>query len=323
MHRPPVVTAIVATAALCACSAPIKTVRIQSRETPVKGVRYTLLRPLYQLSLRVPDNAPHFEPLSKYPEIHIPRQDPRGNPVPLFGQVEALKAAGSTSVATTRERCVRGSKANSDRCKAAYQGACAFGSFEADVVLNEALKGEAVYEVRGAPWYRWPLHALSDTDISIVLDDKGRLSSLTAGETDKTLEFIQAVAGLAVKAAGAAATTSGATCTLVPVAPGFMGYVKKHAELRQQVADLEAGIANATTAMKGGDALKQKAAVESLTTLRTQLAEARSKEKAASHPLHPAVYRLEVKSGSGTQPPPLVLNRGLPHPVLTATLEGK
>jgi hypothetical protein len=69
------------------------------------------------------------------------------------------------------------------------------------LVVIQKMEDRRFYEVRRPPWYVLPLHALSNTAVSIVLDDAGHLTSVTAEETDQTIEFVKAVAQLVVESA--------------------------------------------------------------------------------------------------------------------------
>jgi hypothetical protein len=63
---------------------------------------------------------------------------------------------------------------------------------EFDVIVEQALESETVYEIRPSA------RLFSDTEIAIVLENDGKLSALTAGETDKISEIAIGIAGLAV-----------------------------------------------------------------------------------------------------------------------------
>lgn len=79
-----------------------------------------------------------------------------------------------------------------------FKSETAQGERSFDVILEQALEGETVYEIR--PRGGW----FSDTEVAIVLDADAKLSSLTAGETDKIGDFLTAVLGMVVTAGVAA-----------------------------------------------------------------------------------------------------------------------
>jgi hypothetical protein len=158
------------------CGVPLKVVRIDDPTLPVEGVRYYLRRPKYVLGLRLhdPESTKIFDVLGRTPvdfKAGIAIHEGAGVPVDLV-----QPQLGS-------ELCVD-------------EGA----TF--DLRLSQTMDGHPVlYEVRQPPFYAKPLHAFSDTNFTITLDEPGTLSALSAGEADKTLEFVQAVSGLAVSVA--------------------------------------------------------------------------------------------------------------------------
>jgi hypothetical protein len=71
-----------------------------------------------------------------------------------------------------------------------------------DAVLKQELSGEPeLYEVGGPDLIGAIANVFADTNLTVTLDDSGQLVSVEAGAADKSLEFVQAVAGLAVSLA--------------------------------------------------------------------------------------------------------------------------
>lgn len=94
---------------------------------------------------------------------------------------------------------------NKEELKKVEEDACIrAGTFEA--VLKQELSGEPeLYEVGGPDLIGAIANVFADTNLTVTLDDSGQLVSVEAGATDKSLEFVQAVAGLAVSLAKKAA----------------------------------------------------------------------------------------------------------------------
>jgi len=69
--------------------------------------------------------------------------------------------------------------------------------YDVDVLIEQTMVETWVYEAEYAP------NPLANTDVTLTLQEDGTLAAVSAGESDQVLPFIQAVAGLAVKAAAA------------------------------------------------------------------------------------------------------------------------
>lgn len=106
---------------------------------------------------------------------------------------------------------------------------CFMGT-EIEVILKQNLKGTPLtYEVTSASGFSAIPHIFSDTEIVITTAADATLQSITAGETDKSLEFIQAIAGIALKAA-ASTKTPEPHCVLFEE-KDFIDYAKEHLKL--------------------------------------------------------------------------------------------
>lgn len=108
-----------------------------------------------------------------------------------------------------------------------------------NVVLKQNLSGKPLtYEVTSASGFSAIPHIFSDTEIIITTEADATLQSISAGETDKSLEFIQAIAGIALKAAGTAREEKPKFpeyCTVLNN-EDFKEYAKGHLKLLQQIS---------------------------------------------------------------------------------------
>jgi len=146
---------------------------------PVKGIRYYVRRPHYTLGLTVKS----ISKLVVYDVSAETASVAEGDGLALWLTGKVIKPTDPLPPGPV----------------------CIAGNTMLSFQLTQKLDGEPLlYEVRQPPWYSTIPHVFSDTNLDLTLDTQGGLASLSAGETDKTLEFIQAVAGLAVSAAKAA-----------------------------------------------------------------------------------------------------------------------
>lgn len=91
---------------------------------------------------------------------------------------------------------------------------CILPKHEFKAVLKQELSGEPeLYEVGGPGFFGTIFNIFADTNLTVTLDDGGHLVSAEAGAADKSLEFVQAVAGLAVSLAKKA---------VGPFSPGYV-----------------------------------------------------------------------------------------------------
>lgn len=106
-----------------------------------------------------------------------------------------------------------------------------FGDTRLEVILEQNLKGDQLtYEVTTPNGFSRIPHLLSNTVISINTDSDAKLKSFSTGETDKSLEFIQAIAGIALKAMSG--LTEDEMCKVLQ-RKGFIKYAKDHLRLYQ------------------------------------------------------------------------------------------
>lgn len=168
-------TLLILSLILSACSLPLKVVQVENLKEPVKGVRYFLKRPSYVAGLKIDlkdENTKFFS------NPTIAKSD---------GYIQFINKNNSGSD-------IKGSELTK---RAIY---CMTSGTKLHLTLQQTMDGNPMlFEARSR---MAPQHLLADSESSITLDDNGNLTAIMAGEDDKSLEFIQAVAGLAVKAVG-------------------------------------------------------------------------------------------------------------------------
>jgi hypothetical protein len=146
---------------------------------------------------------------------------------------------------------------------------CRFALF-----LSQSLDGEPIeYEAEGGA------SLLAATDISITLDSDGALSAVSAGESDKAHDFIEAVADVAVSAAKpvVAPADPEAPCQrLGQQDPRFQRYLDRHRDLAAQLASARDALEARRRAVTGGTGTAKLRTIASLADLagdlETQLA---------------------------------------------------
>jgi hypothetical protein len=110
--------------------------------------------------------------------------------------------------------------------------------YDVEVVIEQSMQEFWVYEAEYDPNF------LADTDVTLTLAEDGTLSAVSAGETDQILPFIQAVAGLAIKAA-AASKAEGQNRSPKPAEcaiPELRAIVAKEIDLRAQKSEAQARV---------------------------------------------------------------------------------
>ena len=146
---------------------------------------------------------------------------------------------------------------------------CRFALF-----LTQSLDGEPIeYEAEGGAT------ALAATDVHITLDGDGALSAVSAGESDKAHEFIEAAAEVAVSAAKPVARPADpdAPCRrLGQQDPRFQRYLDRHRDLAAQLANARDALEARRRAVNGATGTAKLRTIASLADLagdlETQLA---------------------------------------------------
>lgn len=137
---------------------------------------------------------------------------------------------------------------------------CRFALF-----LTQSLDGEPIeYEAEGGA------SVLAATDISITLDGGGALSAVSAGESDKTHEFIKAVAEVAVSAAKPTVPPADpeAPCKRLGAEdPRFQRYLDRHRDLAAQLANARDALEARRRAVNGGTGTAKLRTIASLADL--------------------------------------------------------
>ncbi len=157
---------------LAACSMPLKVNKIDSTNDVAKGIRYVIKRPSYLVAIRLKDDN-----------------------ILNMNTSHKLKPRAFPALEKQAENCFVSFLAKTDP-KTHKKLILNF-----DVVLKQNMDGgKNIYEITTPNGFSALPHILSDTDLTITTEANAELKSISAGETDKSLEFIQAVAGLAISA---------------------------------------------------------------------------------------------------------------------------
>jgi len=141
---------------------------------------------------------------------------------------------------------------------------CRFALF-----LSQSLDGEPIeYEAEGGAT------VLAATDISITLDGDGALSAVSAGESDKIHDLLEAVAEVAVSAAkpGLPPADPEAPCQrLGQEDPRFQRYLDRHRDLAAQLANARDALETRRRAVTGGTGTAKLRTIASLADLAGEL----------------------------------------------------
>ena len=199
-----------------ACSLPLKVEKVDSMKNKVDGVRYILKRPAYVAGLRINLKEAQFlvDP-EKTIEIESTRKDIDEKVGLTIHELQKLSgkawATASDMNNPQKNYCL---KVEAEKVPLT-------------ITLQQKMDGDPIiYEATSR---KMPPHWFADSESSITMDDDGYLTAITAGEDDKSLEFIQAVAGLAISAAMPLAIDGG-TCLLIKDEK-FHKYVAEHIQL--------------------------------------------------------------------------------------------
>ena len=328
------------------CSLPIDTVRIDTRDEPARGVRYRLMRPVYKLGLRVPDQigATKVRRVSDLPgsiglatgPLWVPATQPWGRMWLFPDSFEQDPPAGAGYI-----RCADGAPQPSEPCARARASVCFLPDTQAPFAftLSTELSSEAIYEVRGRTGFGRLAHLFSDTNVSIVLDDSGKLASISAGETDKTLEAIATLAGVATKAAALGVEPmpselekgvragKGKECNLLPLDERFAAYVQTHGAVHDRIHELRAAELRLRALMARSGPSEVKVVLESLKLLEERRTALETAEKTLQYDLPAYAYTIQIASRvPDTRQARWSVGGGDPVPVppwITVTLEPK
>lgn len=266
-----------------ACSLPIKTVKVNKLSDPVEGVRYVLKRPSYKVGLRVNLKKTQF---LKNPSIaRLGSHKLKPNEVKLVKlQMPTTDSDWSIGDMGQEESvyCIRNTSAL------------------AITLRQEMKKTPLVYEVRSRAT---PPHWFADSESSISMDDEGILTAITAGEKDKSLEFIQAVAGLVVSAAVPAAVSNAEYCVLFGDKV-FHDYITNHIRLGSQHESLKDKLRDTLGALDPNRPEKMKFGLDSATLLRAEIERVKEKLKITQYDMRKGTFGLEGESGSLLTPVP-------------------
>jgi hypothetical protein len=192
-------------------------------------------------------------------------------------------------------------------------GNCVPKAFPLQLVVTQAMKGDGVlYEARGREGLAAVLQAFADSEYSITLDASGALEAATTGETDKTLEVVQAIAGIAAKGAALGVFLDEAAIekeeeldrVCIPE-PGFARYVARHRMLLQRQQSAKAAIDRVLSALDRSDAASLETRLQAAALLRAELAEIKTTLEAIQYELDPENFTLSVNGTpvhSGSSP---------------------
>lgn len=181
-----------------------------------------------------------------------------------------------------------------------------------DVAVVTRLTERRFFEVRRPAWYALPLHAFSDSALSIRLDGEGALTSASLTETDRTLEFVKAAAELASRLVRTARAVDDADCgALLPPATlaGWRVYLDEKQRLEAELAELAAARGALLAELAEAKTPSHKARLESVEALeqRARLAAKRVREHYL--PVADRDYQLRIGerviSGSGGSEAPI------------------
>ncbi len=172
-------------------------------------------------------------------------------------------------------------------------------AFEA--VLKQELSGEPeLYEVGGPDLIGAIANVFADTNLTVTLDDSGQLVSVEAGATDKSLEFVQAVAGLAVSLAKTAVGMPGAD--RVRTAECFIEkekqktaikeYAKRHLVLLDRRDIVRKTLEKSFEALRDAEPTSREKILEAIALLRTEQTQVQAALNEIGYVVPPTLYCL-------------------------------
>lgn len=189
---------------LSACSLPLKVKKVESMADEVKGVRYFLKRPSYVAGLKVEFDKAEFldyvntknctKSGSRCSSDLKQAKESTGEKIVRF----SIDNPDSKSEDKDSVKWIKGDQITNIRdiyCVRLLEKKPSI-----NITLQQKMEGNPILFEAQSRTSSLP-HWFADSESSITLDDNGYLTAIMAGEDDKSLEFIQAVAGLAVSAA--------------------------------------------------------------------------------------------------------------------------
>lgn len=227
---------------LSACSLPLKVTKVESMAEPVKGVRYFLKRPSYVAGLKIDFDKAKFLDTSKLSDAKLSEKAIKEKEMAIFNvnsDIHKFLKEKLSPIENQREEngnfyfpegedpWVKGDQIKNN----IY---CVQISKDLSITLQQKMEGPPIlFEAKSRIT---PPHWFADSESSITLDDDGYLTAIMAGEDDKSLEFIQAVASLAVKAIGLSIESS--KCLKIDD-DNFKVYVTRYFKLTARKINLE------------------------------------------------------------------------------------
>lgn len=262
--------AILSLLAASSCSLPLKVDQVKSMKDEVKGVRYILKRPVYVAGLRIDIKDTQFLVApkwvaKKYSEFE--NGDLKDKDLNVFsllktddkGNLPEINWATARSINDPQELyCIRVDSQNEQKELMPFLDVTLRQDMERDQLIYEATSRDT------------PPHWFADSESSITLDDKGFLTAIMAGEDDKSLEFIQAVAGLAISAATAAVAKNDGQCLLIKDKK-FHKYVTEHIQLAALKSSLSGKLNDTLKNLDSTSPEQMKNMLESVSLLRNEI----------------------------------------------------
>jgi len=212
---------------------------------PVKGVRYFLKRPSYVAGLKVDFDKAEFFNYSKSSNCML---DPASSSEHCLTPSEAKDIVKKKKIANLTVEYPKNTNPwiKTNQITNIRDIYCIQIPEPSEppkpllkITLQQTMEGEPIlFEAESR---MTPPHWLADSESAITLDDNGYLTAIMAGEDDKSLEFIQAVAGLAVEASKLAFLDSRkdrSQCLLIED-DNFHTYVTEYIKLATQKNNLQ------------------------------------------------------------------------------------
>ncbi len=285
-----------------ACSLPLKVDRVDSMNTEVKGVRYMLKRPTYMAGLRIDLKETQFvvdqEQINKINGI---KKFQDGLAIHSMENLSDKSWATASDMNNPQERyCLK------------------IDGIKVPLIITLQQKMDEDFIIYEATSRNTPPHWFADSESSITMDDDGYLTAIMAGENDKSLEFIQAVAGLAVSAL-TPADSKQVSCLLIEDEK-FHKYVTEHIQLASLKTNLPDKL-NKTLKNIEPNSPDMKGQLESISLLRAEIARVDESLKKVQYDMPAGTFLVEeLKIGKEKDPIPLVKGKEGKKPWFTLQL---
>ncbi len=167
-----------------------------------------------------------------------------------------------------------------------------------ELIVEQNLKGkELTYEITTPSGLAALPHIFSDTRMTVKTEADGTLQAVSAGETDKFLEFLQAVAGLAISAAKPAIAPPSKPKPIycaVFNSDGFKEYAKKHLTLSIIKESLSKRLTEIQRDLRAQPVSALAESSKVIEFLRSELDKANESLKTVKHTLKEEDYSLTV-----------------------------